>query len=155
MRPFWGSETVSSTTAQRQLIYYAKRVVVYKVDRLGGSLPRPRRGLHEGLRRLGVGIGNLAVAQDATSRQGGRWPRHNSQPTNSKNSTISPHDGQKLFPSGPSGTTDPDSMSISEPLSKSPPPPRKDSPREHSNCSSNSKRINSPTNSPVLAAANS
>lgn len=50
--------------------------------------------------------------------------------------------------------TDRASMWISEPLSKSPPLPRRGSPKEPFNCSSNSKPTDSPTNNPVPTVAN-
>jgi hypothetical protein len=46
-------------------------------------------------------------------------------------------------------------MSISEPLSKSPPPQRRDSPKERSNCFSNNKWPSFLRNNPVLLAVNS
>jgi len=46
-------------------------------------------------------------------------------------------------------------MSTSAPSSKSPPPPPRDSPKEPSNCSCNSKPTDYPTNSPVPTVPNS
>src|SRR6185436_14573370 len=107
------------------------------------------------LRRFRVGIGKSQGVIGVTSRQDGQWTLPASLPKNSTNSATSLCSGPKLSPSEPLATTGLDSMSISEPSSRSPPLPLWDSTKEHSNSSSNSKHTNSPNNNPVLNAENS
>ena len=87
---------------------------------------RSRRGLRGGMRRRGCGIGKAEATIDATARHNELWPHHASPPRNSNSSTNSLGSGPRSSPGGPSATTGPDSMSISGPSSRSPPPPPTD-----------------------------